>query len=70
VNDEGLERAEAGLVLDVILRDESEMNRTIYYMYHVDNMTLAEIGEASGLSVSGVRKKLEAFRERARRKFR
>ena len=69
VNDEGFEQAEAGLLMDVILKDESELNRAICFMYHADGMTLAEIGEAVSLSVSGVRKRLEAFKDRARMKL-
>jgi RNA polymerase sigma-70 factor (ECF subfamily) len=68
--DEGFDQVEAELILEAILKDESEMNRAIYFMYHADGMTLKEIGEASGLSISGVRKRLEAFKKRARLKFR
>jgi RNA polymerase sigma-70 factor, ECF subfamily len=64
VLDEGFEQVEAGVLLEAILRDESEENRTIFYMYHADGMTLKEIGEVVGLSVSGVRKRLEAFKSR------
>ena len=67
--DEGFDRVEAELLLEDIFKDESEMNRTIYYMYHVDGMTLKEIGDASTLSISGVRKRLEAFKSRAQLKF-
>jgi len=62
--DEGFEQVEAVVLLETILKDESEENRTIYYMYHADGMTLREIGELVGLSVSGVRKRLEAFKSR------
>jgi RNA polymerase sigma-70 factor (ECF subfamily) len=51
------------------LKDESEENRAIYFMYHADGMTLKEIGEAAGLSISGVRKRLEAFRSRVKSKL-
>jgi len=69
VNDENYDRAEANLLLEIILKDESEMNRAICFMYHVDEMTLMEIGDAVGLSISGVRKRLEAFKKRARMKI-
>ena len=69
INDEGFDQVDAEMLLDSILKDESEANRAIYYMYHVDGMTLAEIGEAGSLSVSGVRKRLLAFQSRARKKF-
>jgi RNA polymerase sigma-70 factor (ECF subfamily) len=68
--DEDYDRVEAALLLEDILKDESEMNRTIYFMYHGDGMTLKEIGEAAGLSVSGVRKRLVGFKSRAQLKFR
>ena len=68
--DEGFDQVEAELVLEGILKDESEMNRAICFMYHADGMTLKEIGEAVGLSISGVRKRLEAFKSRARLKLR
>jgi DNA-directed RNA polymerase specialized sigma24 family protein len=35
-------------------------------MYHADGMTLREIGEAVGMSVSGVRKRLVSFQARAK----
>ncbi|MCL2479858.1 MAG: sigma-70 family RNA polymerase sigma factor [Treponema sp.] len=69
VTDESFGQVDAKLLLDVILGDETEENRTIYYMYFADGMTLKETGEAAGLSVSGVRKRLEAFKKRARVKF-
>ena len=68
--DEGFDQVEAEILLDDILKDESETNRSICFMYHADGMTLKEIGEAVGLSVSGVRKRLEAFKCRARMKLR
>ena len=68
--DEGFDQVEAELLLEDILKDESETNRTIYFMYHADGMTLKEIGEVVNLSISGVRKRLEAFKSRAQIKFR
>ena len=67
--DEGFGQVEAELLLEDILSDESEMNRAICFMYHADGMTLKEIGEAVGLSISAVGKRLEAFKGRARRKL-
>jgi len=55
--------------LEDILKYESETDRAICFMYHADDMTLKEIGDAVGLSVSGVRKRLEAFKSRARIKL-
>jgi len=67
--DEGYDQVDAEMLLEDILKDESEMNRTICFMYHADNMTLKEIGEAVGLSISGVRKRLESFKDRARLRY-
>ena len=67
--DEGFDQVDAELLLEDILKDESEMNRAIYFMYHIDGMTLKEIAEAAFLSISGVRKKLETFKSRARQKY-
>jgi RNA polymerase sigma-70 factor (ECF subfamily) len=69
-NDEGFAQAEAKLLLADILKDESETNRAIYFMYFADGMTLKEIGEAAGLSIAGARKRLEAFKSRVRLKLR
>jgi len=68
-SDEGFAQVEAELLLEDILRDESETNRAIYFMYHSDGMALKEIGEAVGLSISGVRKRLESFKSRARKRL-
>ena len=67
--DEGFDQVEAELLLEAILKNETEMNRAICYMYHADGMTLKEIGEATGLSTAGVHKRLEAFKRRARLKL-
>ena len=67
--DEGFDQVDAQLLVEAILEDESEESRSILFMYHVDEMTLKEIGEAVGLSVSGVRKRLEVFKKRARSKL-
>ena len=67
--DKGFGQVEAELLMEAILKDESEMNRTICYMYHADGMTLKEIGEAVGLSFTGVHKRLEVFKKRARIKL-
>ena len=68
--DESFDQVEAELIWEAILKDESEMNRAICFMYHADGMTLKEIGETVGLSTTGVHKRLEAFKSRARLKFR
>ena len=67
--DEGFDQVEAELAMEAILKDESEMNRSICFMYYADGMTLKEIGEAVDLSIAGVRKRLETFKGRARLKL-
>ena len=67
--DDGFDQVEAEMLLETILKDESEMNRAICFMYHADGMTLKEIGEAVGLSFSGVKKRLDAFKIRAKVKL-
>jgi RNA polymerase sigma-70 factor (ECF subfamily) len=62
----GHDRVEAKMVMDGILKSESESTRTICFMYYADDMTLREIGEALGMSTSGVRKRIGAFNVRAR----
>jgi RNA polymerase sigma-70 factor (ECF subfamily) len=64
--DSGYDEVDAKLIMEAILKTESESNRAICFMYHADGMTLKEIGEAVGLSISGVRKRLMAFESRAR----
>ena len=68
--DKGFDLVHAKMLLEDILKDESDMSRVIYFMYHADGMTLKEIGEAVNLSISGVKKRLDAFKSRARSKFR
>jgi len=69
VADPEFDRVEVGMIMDAILENESESNRMICYMYHRDGMTLQEIGEVMGLSISGVRKRLVAFNARAKLKW-
>lgn len=56
---------EARTVLDRIFRSESESTRVIAVLYHLDGMTLKEVAAETGLSISGVRKRLLALRARA-----
>ena len=63
------DQVDAKLLVEAILEDESEQTRAICFMYHADGMTLKEIGDAVDLSISGVRKRLETFKKRARLKF-
>ena len=69
INDREFEKIEAGMLMDLILDGESESTRTICFMYHSDGMSLREIGKLMGLSISGVRKRLTKFKERALQKW-
>ena len=64
-HDKGYEEVDARLFIKDILRAESNVSRTICFMYYADGMTLEEIGKTVGLSISGVRKRLIKFKKRA-----
>ena len=64
--DPAFARVEAGMLMDALLETESASTQAICFMYHGDGMTLREIGEIMGMSISGVRKRLTGFGERAR----
>jgi len=55
-------------ILEKIFRKEKPSTREIAVMYFVDGMTLGEIGDEIGLSVSGVRKRIGEFRSRIKTK--
>jgi len=57
-------RSTARRLLDRIFRREAESTLTIAVMHYVDRMTLEEVAAESGLSVSGVRKRLRTLRAR------
>ncbi|MBN1523903.1 MAG: sigma-70 family RNA polymerase sigma factor [Spirochaetales bacterium] len=52
------ERIVAGEVLKAVFRGEKKSTREIAVFYYVDNMTLEQVADTVGLSVSGVRKRL------------
>jgi RNA polymerase sigma-70 factor (ECF subfamily) len=54
--------AEAGLLLERLFRRQPESTRTIAVLHHVDGLTLEQVAEETGLSVSGVRKRLRRLR--------
>jgi RNA polymerase sigma-70 factor (ECF subfamily) len=55
-------------ILEKIFRKEKPSTREIALMYFVDGMTLREVGDEMGLSVSGVRKRIREFRSRVKTK--
>lgn len=55
-------------ILEKIFRKEKPSMREIAFMYFVDGMTLKEVSDEIGLSVSGVRKRIREFRSRVKAK--
>ncbi|MDH5720549.1 MAG: sigma-70 family RNA polymerase sigma factor [Spirochaetia bacterium] len=53
-------------LLDRIFKSEKPSTREIAVMHYIDKMTLSETAKESGLSVSGVRKRLRNLREKAK----
>ena len=53
------------LVLDDVFRREKESTRLMAVLHWVDRLTLEEVAQEVGLSVSGVRKRLRSLRQRA-----
>jgi RNA polymerase sigma-70 factor, ECF subfamily len=64
--DDHVERIWVNDVLDTIFRKERVSTKSIAVMHYVDRMTLEEVAEESGLSVSGVRKRLRTLRARVK----
>ena len=55
-------------LLRYILEKEKETPRKIAVMYFVNGMTIKEIAETMGLSISGVHKHLDKLRQRIKNK--
>jgi RNA polymerase sigma-70 factor (ECF subfamily) len=51
-------------LLDRLFSSERESTKTIAVLHLVDGMTLEEVADSVGMSVSGVRKRLRPLRER------
>ncbi len=60
-------RLNARMVLDRLFRRERESTRLIAVLHLVDGMTLEEVAAETGLSVSGVRKRLRELKARLER---
>lgn len=60
------EELEARSLLDLIFRRNKEGTRTMAVLHFLDGMTLEETAREVGLSVSGVRKRLNALRKTLR----
>jgi len=55
--------SEARLLLDWLFGRQPESSRTIAVLHHLDGLTLEQVAEVVGLSVSGVRRRLQALRK-------
>lgn len=62
--DDHASRAGARSLLDRLFRSEPDSTRTMAVMHWLDGMTLAEVADEFGMSVSGVRKRLKRVRQR------
>src|SRR5262245_20904219 len=55
--------SDARLLLDRLFGRHPESSRTIAVLHHIDGLTLDQVAKETGLSVSGVRKRLRRLRE-------
>jgi RNA polymerase sigma-70 factor, ECF subfamily len=55
-------QSEARLLLDRLFGRQPASSRTMAVLHYIDGLTLEEVAEATGLSVSGVRKRLRRLR--------
>jgi RNA polymerase sigma-70 factor (ECF subfamily) len=60
------ERFILGDYIDYLFKGEAASTRDMAYMHYVDKMTYEDVARETGLSVSGVRKRLRVFQEKAR----
>jgi RNA polymerase sigma-70 factor (ECF subfamily) len=56
-------QVEARLLLDRLFGRHPESSRTMAVLHYVDGLTLDEVAAITGMSVSGVRKRLRGLRE-------
>ena len=66
ISDDIEKKIEAEDLLDRIFLKEKSSTREIAVMHYVDNMTLEEVADEVGLSVSGVRKRLRQLKLRGK----
>jgi RNA polymerase sigma-70 factor (ECF subfamily) len=58
--------SDARMLLDRLFNRHPESSRTMAALHFVDGLTLEEVAEATGMSASGVRKRLRRLRESLR----
>lgn len=66
-HDEGHDGFEWRSVLDRVFGREPASTRVMAVLHYLDGFTLEQVASETGLSISGVRKRLRGLRERARR---
>ncbi|HEY1406774.1 MAG TPA: RNA polymerase sigma factor [Spirochaetota bacterium] len=59
--DDANERFVLGDFIDYVFKGEHHSTRDMAHMHYVDNLTYEEVSKLTGLSVSGVRKRLRTF---------
>lgn len=59
-------QSDARLLLDRLFGRHPESSRTMAVLHYVDGLTLEEVAEVTGMSVSGVRKRLRRLRQTLR----
>ena len=69
VYDEIEKKAVAKNLLERIFRKEKASTREIAVLHFVDGLTLEEVAEEIGLSVSAIRKRIREFRSRVKNKM-
>ena len=60
--DDTAERSLASVLLDRVFGRHPESSRTMAALHYVDGLTLEEVAQETGFSVSGVRKRLRALK--------
>jgi RNA polymerase sigma-70 factor, ECF subfamily len=63
-HDDSQERFVLGDFIDFVFKNEHSSTREMAVMHYVDGLTYEEVSESTGLSVSGVRKRLRTFKEK------
>jgi len=69
ITDNGYDQVEAEIIVKAILDEQDERTRRIYFYKYHDDMTLKQIGEAVGLSISAVRKRIKNLEKQVKVKM-
>lgn len=58
-----LDNLDAPVLLDRLFKRQPESTRTMAVLHHMDGLTLEEVAQECGMSVSGVRRRLRILRD-------